>query len=262
MPLAPAVDGIRRSIATALRPPLILCYHGIGGPSPAADPHRLLTPLAEIERHIAALDRLGYSFVTFSQIAGRNARGEAAGCACVTFDDALASVWEQAVPMLLDRRVPATAFVPSGLLGRVHPDLAGHYILNEGQVRQLHLAGIEIGSHSVTHANLTGLAEAGVARELGESREQLEGLIGAKVEVLAYPFGRSTETTRRLAGEAGYLAACAVSGGTWKDQLMLPRALVGSGSGIGRAWAASHERAWAFARAAHHQLRRGAARHR
>ena len=49
--------------------------------------------------------------------------------------------------------------------------------LNDAQVKQLADSGlIEIGSHTLTHANLNKLSDADCLRELTDSKQQLEQL--------------------------------------------------------------------------------------
>jgi peptidoglycan/xylan/chitin deacetylase (PgdA/CDA1 family) len=58
------------------------------------------------------------------------------------------------------------------------------------QVRALREAGMEVGAHTVTHSILARIEEAEAAREIGESREALEGMLGEPVTLFAYPNGK------------------------------------------------------------------------
>lgn len=72
------------------------------------------------------------------------------------------------------------------------------------------LPGIEVGSHTLSHPSLAALPEAEQLRELAGSRARLAALAGRPVRLLAYPFGKAGDVsaaTRRLARQAGYLAA-------------------------------------------------------
>lgn len=73
-------------------------------------------------------------------------------------------------------------------------------------------AGHEVGSHTVSHAILERETEAGQRAELAESRSALESGLGITVDTLAFPNGAASdysETTTRIAAEAGY--RCAVT---------------------------------------------------
>ncbi|NKB87473.1 MAG: polysaccharide deacetylase family protein [Acidobacteria bacterium] len=84
------------------------------------------------------------------------------------------------------------------------------------QVRELHDAGIEIGSHTVSHPALSQCDDETLAFELWESRRELETRLGAPTPVVAYPFGGPGEYDGRVmaaATQAGYrLAASYISG--------------------------------------------------
>ena len=70
--------------------------------------------------------------------------------------------------MLRSLRVRGTFFVCPGLFGGTHPDLDGEAgaLLDEAGVRELHDAGMEIGSHTLGHPDLRGLDDAELEREL------------------------------------------------------------------------------------------------
>jgi peptidoglycan/xylan/chitin deacetylase (PgdA/CDA1 family) len=79
------------------------------------------------------------------------------------------------------------------------------------QIRALHRAGHEIGSHTHTHRPLTGLDDAEALSEMRRSREVLEERLGATGPLfLAYPRGAYLPRHQALAREAGYAGACAV----------------------------------------------------
>lgn len=59
------------------------------------------------------------------------------------------------------------------------------------QVREMAAAGIEFGSHTVTHPVLTSLTPAEVRYELGESKRTIEQQLQKPVDAVSYPIGRS-----------------------------------------------------------------------
>jgi len=84
------------------------------------------------------------------------------------------------------------------------------------QIAELHEAGIEIASHTVSHPALSQCDDETLAFELRESRRELESRLGIPVEVVAYPFGGPGEydgRVMRAAAASGYrLAASYISG--------------------------------------------------
>jgi peptidoglycan/xylan/chitin deacetylase (PgdA/CDA1 family) len=57
------------------------------------------------------------------------------------------------------------------------------------QLKKLSQEGVEIGAHSVTHPNMRLLSDDEVAREVSESKQALEQLLGTPVAGFAYPSG-------------------------------------------------------------------------
>ena len=84
------------------------------------------------------------------------------------------------------------------------------------QIVELHEAGIEIASHTVSHPALSQCDDETLAYELFESRRELESHLGVPVEVIAYPFGgpgEYDERVMRTAARSGYrLAASYING--------------------------------------------------
>src|SRR4029077_2609922 len=127
------------------------------------------------------------------------------GVVAMTFDDGFDSVHRYATPVLAAHRLPSTSFVvartlsPEGLtvdwVGT--PPKEPLRTLTLAQVLEMRDAGVEVGSHSSVHHDLTTLSEAGCERDLRESREILEDLLHQPVRHLAYPRGRSDERVRR-----------------------------------------------------------------
>ncbi|HUN75615.1 MAG TPA: polysaccharide deacetylase family protein [Steroidobacteraceae bacterium] len=75
------------------------------------------------------------------------------------------------------------------------------------QVQEMAASGIEFGSHTVTHPNLTQLGDAELEWELVESRRVLEQHLQATVCTLAYPIGTQSAFDARVIAasqRAGY----------------------------------------------------------
>jgi peptidoglycan/xylan/chitin deacetylase (PgdA/CDA1 family) len=83
---------------------------------------------------------------------------------------------------------------------------------------------MEIGSHTVTHPDLTTLGFDQIRAELAESRAAIEAAIGAPVASFCYPAGRFDDDVAALAHEAGYLSATTTMPDLPEGDLMrLPR---------------------------------------
>jgi peptidoglycan/xylan/chitin deacetylase (PgdA/CDA1 family) len=83
-------------------------------------------------------------------------------------------------------------------------------MLSWGELHTMTQEGWAVGSHTVNHAILTKVNEAGARRELLESKQILEETLQRAVRLFAYPNGRDTDFNPRIKAlirETGYEAA-------------------------------------------------------
>ncbi len=138
----------------------------------------------------------------------------------LTFDDGCRCFRDHAAPALAARGMTATLFAVSGELGGTNawdrpprgPAERREELLDAAALRRLAAAGIEIGSHSRHHRDLTTCDEAGLAAEIAGSREDLAAAVGQPVATFCYPYGAYNSRTRAAVAAAGYLAAAAIHG--------------------------------------------------
>jgi peptidoglycan/xylan/chitin deacetylase (PgdA/CDA1 family) len=79
--------------------------------------------------------------------------------------------------------------------------------INWRQAREMADAGVEIGSHTLTHPILTGLGDARLREEVAQSRDRIQNAIGRKVGTFCYPNGDYDLRTQREVDSAGYQLA-------------------------------------------------------
>ena len=190
-------------------------YHAVAE-HPRASTRRLSVTPRSLEEQLAYLVGHGFTGMTFSDLADAFRTGKAVPKRSVvlTFDDGYADFAREAWPILRRHNFPATVFVTTGWIADAGPNAAGtplDQMLNWAQIRELAMAGIEIGAHSHSHPQLDQLDDASLCRELRDSRALLEDRIGAPVASLAYPYGYSSTRVRLAAREAGYRCAAAVT---------------------------------------------------
>ncbi len=127
----------------------------------------------------------------------------------ITFDDGYESVCTQAFPEMASRGWAGTVFVVAGSVGgsntwdvRLSPRSFRH--LSWEQIRELADAGFEIGSHTLSHRDLTRLNEDRLRSELRDSKHAIEDHTGRPVRSISYPFGRFSCRVVEEALAAGY----------------------------------------------------------
>ncbi|MBO0724752.1 MAG: polysaccharide deacetylase family protein, partial [Blastocatellia bacterium] len=76
--------------------------------------------------------------------------------------------------------------------------------INWGQAREMSDAGVEIGSHTLTHPILPRLGDERLREEVVYSRDRIQTALGRKVETFCYPNGNHDLRTRREVALAGY----------------------------------------------------------
>jgi len=115
------------------------------------------------------------------------------------------------------------------------PD-ADRDLLDWDEIRVLHAAGIEIGSHADCHEPLTERPCQEVKSALTKSREMLERQLGPGRYALSYPYGARNPEVTRAAKQAGF--ACAVTGDPGLNRAFdlfgLKRLLLGADDDISR----------------------------
>lgn len=80
-------------------------------------------------------------------------------------------------------------------------------VLTSSELHELRSMQMEIGSHTVSHPVLTQLRAEDIFREMRESRERLEQLLGEPVTSFCYPKGKFNATAVSLVSKAGYRLA-------------------------------------------------------
>lgn len=128
----------------------------------------------------------------------------------VTFDDAYRDVVTYAAPVIRRYHQHATAYVITDRLshGRVDPWMTWP------DLRLLERDGFDIGSHTVSHADLVAVGATEAWQQLRDSRVALKNYLGRPTQWLAYPYGQVDPAVEQLAKHAGYVLAVTTSGGT------------------------------------------------
>ena len=183
-------------------------YHSVseGGGEPLT-----VTP-AELDTHLDFLRSAGFETVTLRQVLdAQDGGGKLPRHPVVlTFDDGYQDAVSEVLPRLQARGEKATFFVVSGFCA---PDEASRTVkgryryLTWPEVRVLARAGMEIGSHTVSHRKLAGLLMTDLRAEVEHSRAALQAYVGGPIEFFAYPFNDQRQWVRHAVEKAGYRGA-------------------------------------------------------
>lgn len=126
----------------------------------------------------------------------------------VTFDDALESFFHFGARALRDRNIPATVFAVANAMGET-PTWADSYYAPEERVMTVSQLQslpdiITVGSHTLTHCDLTSADIDTAEIEIATSRQKLEMMVQRPVTLFSFPFGVFNAAVIELCKRAGY----------------------------------------------------------
>ena len=173
----------------------IFMYHHVDYSNPdQKTASYLAVSLKKLQNQLDLIQNLGYTTINFQNIED----GEIPEKAIIlTFDDAYEDFYTKAFPELQKRNMTAVIYLPSNKLNR-----EGY--MTFAQVKELRGNNIEIGSHSLNHADLGSLDEDNLRKEIFDSKEFLEKLTDQKILSFCYPYGIYNSHIRSLLEESGY----------------------------------------------------------
>jgi len=123
----------------------------------------------------------------------------------VTFDDGLASVAEEALPILARRGLVATVFVVTDHVGSDNDwpgqpaSIVRRPTMGWGELEALAEAGWGIGSHTRTHPDLRGASAQQLADEIGGAADAIRTRLGRDPVGFAWPGGAVDAAARTCA---------------------------------------------------------------
>jgi peptidoglycan/xylan/chitin deacetylase (PgdA/CDA1 family) len=178
----------------------ILMYHSISAPEDSARHpyYRTSTTPNMFDQQIRFLHENGYRTVSVTEAFQRmqtanpakkdakNAKAEK--LVGITFDDGYQDFHTNAFPILNRYGYSATVFLPTAYIGQASRQFKGAECLTWSQVRELRKAGVEFGSHTVTHPQLRGVSTEQMRTEVARSKDDIEEKLGERVEAFAYPY--------------------------------------------------------------------------
>ena len=118
----------------------------------------------------------------------------------ITFDDGHLNNYTTAFPIMQKYGFTGVLYIVGNYMGT--PEY-----MSADQIKEMAEAGWEVGSHSMSHLDLTLLEPEYQRSEIVNSREKLEAELGVPVLSFAYPFGVSNSSVIDYVHFAGYTSA-------------------------------------------------------
>ena len=137
-----------------------------------------------------------------------------------TVDDGLLSFYENAWPILKEKRIPFVLFVNTREVG-------SYNYMNWDQIRELHNdENVEIGNHSHSHEYLVDEASDVIIKDIKKSIKIFKENLGENSNFFSYPFGEYSSEFKKIIQELGFKYAFGQHSGVideTKDLWELPR---------------------------------------
>jgi peptidoglycan/xylan/chitin deacetylase (PgdA/CDA1 family) len=198
---------------------VVLCYHRV---SDALRDH-VTIGVDQFDQQIAFL-KANYHLVSLRELIEGNLPEPASRpLAAVTFDDGYLDNYENAFPILQKHGASATFFVSTDHISEGKPFAHDLEKLGRGlpnmswdQIREMHRAGMDFGSHTANHVDLGKVDAATAWKELVRSDAAVKKELGITQNLFAFPFGRPQHMTlanHALVKKAGYRCCCSAHGG-------------------------------------------------
>jgi peptidoglycan/xylan/chitin deacetylase (PgdA/CDA1 family) len=191
----------------------ILMYHSVSDEDEtcARPYYRTVTKPVAFAQQMAHLTERDYCAISVSEAVSRLERGLGANkYVAITFDDGYGDFYRHAFPVLNRLGFTATMYLPTAYIGDRSLQFKGKDCLTWGEIRELRKHGIEFGSHTVTHPQLSGLDASSVQREIVDSKHAIEDNLGEAIDGFAYPYAFPEQNVsfvsllRKTLAEAGY----------------------------------------------------------
>lgn len=181
----------------------VLMYHAICSREGKENwPDSLILNPALFEQHMKYLKEQGYQIVALEELAKRLEEGaNVEKCVALTFDDGYLDNYTIAIPIMKKYDAKGTFFVINQDINK--PDKMG-----DKEILGLLAEGMELGSHTTSHAPLAKIDPKFLAWELSTSRFYLKKNYNRYiVRSLAYPNGGYNDNVIAKAQEYGFYRA-------------------------------------------------------
>jgi len=196
----------------------ILLYHRVENDVSMS---RYQVSIPDFRAQMAALKDMGFTVITISHFLEALLDGSdlPEKPIVITFDDGHESVYQNAFPIMKDFGYPGVFYIVANRINDVQD------FVNIAELKEMVAAGWEIGSHSYSHPDLTKDHNI-AAKEIGQSKSDLEAALSTPILTFAYPFGTIDRFTANKVSKYGYKAGMGLGKATthtWNTLFYLDR---------------------------------------
>lgn len=165
-----------------------------------------------LEQKILEYKSKGYTFISINNLTTLNTQHSTLNTkkwVCLTFDDGYRDNYTLAYPMLKRLNVPFTVYVTTGFIDNQLP--MWWYPNEQLGINTYELKALDadplctIGAHTVSHLKLDTLTREEQYREIADSKQTLEALLGHNIKHFSFPHGAHNADTLDLCRQLGFL---------------------------------------------------------
>ena len=137
---------------------------------------------------------------------------------CLTFDDGYQDNYNIAYPILKQYEVPFAIYVTTGFIDNRLP--MWWYSKEKLGINTESLKKIDadplctIGAHTVSHPKLDTLSPEEQTKEIGQSLQELESILGHPIRHFSYPHGAYNADTLKIVNNCNFISSLRAWGGT------------------------------------------------
>ena len=185
---------------------MILCYHRI---NPWYENDALTVKPEKFKRQINYFISKKFEFMNLEQYVSFSRKNKKI---VITFDDGFADNFLFPYEILHNLNLPFIIFLTVNFIGTEklfsrYKDKERDRFLNWNEVIEMSKNGVEFGSHSLTHSDLTKLEKEEIEKEIIDSKKIIEDKTGKEVKFFCYPYGFYNKEVIEIVEKAGYKGA-------------------------------------------------------
>ncbi|MCJ7459606.1 MAG: polysaccharide deacetylase family protein [candidate division Zixibacteria bacterium] len=197
----------------------ILAYHRVVESSSEAGRHGIYVTRENFDWQMEYLKKKWFVTLTFRDYANLTEEQKKYGkYIFLTFDDGYEDNYRVAFPILRKYGFKATVFLvadkQTNEWDRAESSEPEVRLLSKGEILEMKKHGIEFGSHTLTHSDLTKIPLEAAKKEIFESKKKIEEIIQDEVITFAYPYGKLNQNLKEFVKQAGYKFGIATDSGS------------------------------------------------
>jgi len=171
-------------------------------------------------KHIEEINKVNSKFINFQEFEQILENNIDRNYILLTIDDAFSSFYENAWPILKNKKIPFILFVSTQEIGK-------YGYMSWEQIKEIEKSNlVTIGNHSHSHEYLIDWGDSQIYSDIETSIKIFKENLGYSPEIFSYPFGEYSTNLKKITSNLNFKYAFGQHSGVidrTKDLLELPR---------------------------------------